>query len=233
VPKLRIEGEMKEGIVATFQVTFEKEDGEVIVRDMTVAALCELLDAHTHDLRKSFPYEVPKELLSEEIERYRVFFNTDGEPERFEFVKILPPEKTGFLLFGKIPVVVPQPRRVILYSSDGEIKIFALKGSEKLKKGTLLYWYPLGHVEEDGGVCKGNVKMRAKDTTEAFLRIGDFFIAGTEGHYYVSGKTIKKEFSFAEMIDHLQKMDRFPEEWLQPAKSFRTGKKQLTFGDIW
>lgn len=231
---LKIEGNATDGCIANFRVTYDSEDGEIIVRDMFVSDVCKLLDGHSHDTSKGFDLELPYELLADGIERYRVHVNTDGEVEYFTFVKILPPEKTGFLLYSRIPVVIPQPRRLILYSSNGEIRIFALKGSGKLKANTPLYWYPLGHVQRNGDVCKGNCVMRAKNLKEASGRINDFFIAGTEGHYYHPGETIKEAMSFGDMMNRLQETDKFPEEWLIPASDWYHGEKgSLTFYDVW
>ena len=232
--KLKIEGNATDGCIANFRVTYDSEGGEIIVRDMVVNDVCKLLDGHTHDTSKGFDYELPAEILAEGYEKYLVHVNMDGKAEYFAIAKVLPPEKTGFLLYGRIPVVVPQPRRLVLYSSYGEIKIFALKGNGKLTASTRLYWYPLGHVQRDGSVCKGNCVMKAKDLKEAEKRISDFFIAGTEGHYFHKGETIKEDLSFGDMMNRLQEMDTFPEEWLVPANGgYKTKKEGHTFRDGW
>lgn len=228
--KLRIEGEAEERSIVTFRVTFEENNGEVTTREMPVTDLCRLLDGTTREVRKSVSFEVPKSVLGPGIEKYCEIMDAEGKRKGFSFATVLPPEKTGFVLFHKIPVIVPQPRRLVFYSSLGDLRIYALKEGD-INKDTALWWYPLGHVQASGSVCTGNVPMRADSYEEARDKIRDFFIAGTEGHYYSKGETITKKYSFGDMMNRLQEMDTFPEEWLTSAKLSRG--KAPTFQNAW
>lgn len=223
--ELEIKGTAKKKAISMFRVTLTKGDGERIVRDMPVDVLIKILGDSGFKEERAEVMEVPEFLLTGEYIRYANIRYSEKK-KGFAFAKVLPPERTGFLLYDKIPVFIPQPRRLVFYASEGQFEVFAIK-TDACKR---LYWYPLGHVQQSGYVCKGNLVMKASTLSEATKQINDFFIAGTEGHYFEEGKTIKENYSFGEMINILQGMDSFPTKWLQPARDYRGS---LSLEDAW
>ena len=227
---LLIEADIERDRAKEFKVSYFQGNGQTIVKKMTVDELAYLLNHSSvkEEEEKSLTAETPPEYLGNGLIRYGTTItlkNGAVKEERFSFALVLKKEHTGFLCLGQ-PVYVPQPRRLIFYSSNGEINIFALKDGE-VAPHTPLWWYPLGHVTNGGSVCKGNVPMKASAIEEAKKKITDFFIADCLGHYYQQNVTVKKDWSYSKLMNELQKKETFPDEILQPARMFNG--KDLTF----
>lgn len=209
--KLQITSETNEDYYSLFHVKSEGRNGQILDKDLTIDELANALVQNIYTPRTHEYVSVPSSILSDNLLAYKV--SNDGNVADFKAAFILPAEHTGFICLG-LPVYVPQPKRLVLYqSTNGHLHVYALKDNDL----NTLYWYPLGHVQADGSVCRGSVSTTSSSIEEALIKINDFFIGENSGHYYTEGRTLKEKMSFGQFISSLDRKETFPEDLLVKA----------------
>lgn len=159
-----------------------------------------------------------------------LYYEGTSDPTVFKAILTIEPKRIGYLCCSK-PVYVPSPKILVAIDSKSKsahnIKIFAMK-----KRGMKLYWFPLGHVQNNGYTCFGNADVIIDRVEDVERGLTSFFNSNKEGHYF-SKETIKPNFTYQEMHDVLDGMEMFPEEWLVPSvESIESLKKWLGGIDV-
>ena len=205
-----------------FDVLVTESTGEVIKRTLPLEDFVNLLADCTKIKKEKRPMievsKVPNNCLK---------LRQGEKPCDFDAAFFLKEEIVGAKILGN-PMRFPQPRRVVFISHRGaesgtygrtNLRVYAVKDKD-ITDTTKLFWYPLGHVGEDGHVCTGNagagVDLSSVDKSQDYFDA--FFGAECSGHYYSKGGTIKEDMSYGEMMETLSGLSEFPYEWLQPSR---------------
>lgn len=202
-----------------FEVLVKKAEGEVIKRTLPLSDFINLI-ANNVVIKEE---EVA--MIETPIPKGCFKLRVGERPEDFDAAFFLPEEVIGAKILGN-PMRFLQPNRVVFIShrkkegtsfDSTSLYVFAVKDAEITDK-TSLFWYPLGHVGQNGSVCSGSSGTKINSILDSHKYFDSFFGAESSGHYYSSGKTIKENMSYGEMMETLSNLNKFPyDEWLVPA----------------
>ena len=192
-----------------FTVIMEKEDGQVLKKELDLPSFMHLLDT------------------SKVVEENYVALSRDMIPEGYIDGHFASP-----LTYTCVWEVKGKVRQLVYdaKNADGKVKhyslpfpdlVFALsvKGGvrqsfscfAKKEGDTALFHYPFGNVSDSGGVCMGSIAT--KNVTPCQIE-EDFFLGVTNNDYYTGMRRCGMEWSQTRLFKELKGKDKYPDNWL-------------------
>lgn len=199
-------------------------DGGIILMDTTLVvngvttqkllSVEDYVDLFRKSETKKVTYQmVPK--LREEV--FKASISEDGKC--CKAVVVLPAMKRGLAIHGK-HFYVPYPTLVCFINIKNGVKGacgFFATTDEVVTEASPLYNYPFGNAGTGISSCFGNIKLPKLNGLEDIMVPIQAFLDGETNHDLFSGK-----ISQGELINVLEKSEKFPEELLSKNPNYRT-----------
>ncbi len=190
-----------------FQVKLTDDKGSVCERTLTEEQYFDLL-GHSMRHEESYAHVGARFLPPTTIDAYvcdertyRIAWFVNGKKRCF--------------FYGEGHYEIPFPALVfVLDVNKGCVRqksVYAVKRGDDQ-----LYMYPFGNVSESGGICMGNIHVDFSNGPEVFAE--EFFLGKTNDDYYSPGNHTVPKWSQSKLVENLEKLDTFPDEWLLPTK---------------
>ncbi len=198
-----------------YMIVSYKEDEKVVEKKVDMETFRTIINGSIKDETKyvlvpSLPQHV-----------YKAFISAEGEMDGFKVLLYYEPQKGPLSYMGKL-FRIPFPALLFFLQvgKNGQLKekkVYALKEmrKENVTDNSELYFYPYSNVYSDGRICMGNILSNFHTITDA-LSFKDQFIEGrSNGDLYSNRNTLK--LKMGELIEKVEKEDRFPVELLEQA----------------
>lgn len=200
-----------------FRVCFKKSDGTTIEKTVSLEDYVTMIRSATVNIAKEEYFAL--ENLPQNV--YSV--GATNSNDTFRVTMFVPGKIRGVTFCSSFIYRVPYPNLVMrLCIVKGKLvssQIFAVK-DDMLSPDTELFQYPFGNVDETGFACWGSVDRTCENVANVPELIERFFEAGTNNHYYTTGKTITQNLSLSEQYKKLERLEKYPDRYL-----VSTGKK--------
>ena len=152
------------------------------------------------------------------VEVYKAKVSSRGEVDGYKVILFVKGQMQPFNFAGKI-MRIPFPSLVFnLTVGKGiikEKKVFAVK-DEILCPDTELFHYPFGNVNDQGGICMGNILVDMP-TIQDSVKFVDAFMEGRTNSDLL-GVRNRLGYTQSELVEKIQKMEKYPDEFLIPNK---------------
>lgn len=199
------------------RICLEEDDGTVVEKTVPMDIYLSILKDNTFSNSTEL-VSIPK------LPEHYFDGKISSAEDTFSVILFYPEEKRA-MKFAEKHWYVPFPPLIFKFIVNKGVttskQCFAVAGTSD---DAPVYCYPFGNVSSEGGsICMGSINGRKiREISDMEEVVADFFMSETNNDYY--SKNNATSYRQEELLGRLEKMDRFPVEWLKD-----TGK---TLSDI-